>query len=149
MENINVPIFRARATEKIWGGGVEKGDYVIGYFFQEAMDYEDGGSFVYPYFIKQGYGDHFQDIEIDPSTLAINFPDMTDSQGNRIFASLSSDGKGGDIVEDITREYKKGNKAICQYESKGKFYARRINNFAENWALCWVKRNTKVIGIQE
>lgn len=34
--------------------------------------------------------------EIDKSTLAIHFPDMLDSQGNKIFASLSEDGKGGD-----------------------------------------------------
>ena len=32
-------------------------------------------------------------------TLSINFPDMLDSQGNKIFASLSEDGKGGDIIE--------------------------------------------------
>lgn len=34
---------------------------------------------------------------IDITTLAIHFPNMTDSQGNKIFASLSGDGKGGDI----------------------------------------------------
>ena len=34
-----------------------------------------------------------------PDTLAIHFPDMIDSQGNKIFASLQKDGKGGDIVE--------------------------------------------------
>lgn len=39
--------------------------------------------------------------QIDPTTLAIHFPDMLDSQGNKIFASLSEDGKGGDkIIED-------------------------------------------------
>lgn len=35
---------------------------------------------------------------IDISTLAIHFPDMLDSQGNKIFASLSEDGKGGDVL---------------------------------------------------
>ena len=33
-------------------------------------------------------------------TLSINFPDMLDSQGNKIFASLQKDGKGGDIMQD-------------------------------------------------
>ena len=33
-------------------------------------------------------------------TLSINFPDMLDSQGNKIFASLQEDGKGGDIMQD-------------------------------------------------
>ena len=37
-------------------------------------------------------------VEIDQTTLSINFPDMLDSQGNKIFASLSEDGKGGDIL---------------------------------------------------
>ena len=32
--------------------------------------------------------------------LSINFSDMLDSQGNKIFASLQEDGKGGDIMQD-------------------------------------------------
>ena len=35
--------------------------------------------------------------EIDPTTLSIHFPDMIDSQGNKIFASL--DIKGGSLIE--------------------------------------------------
>lgn len=37
-------------------------------------------------------------ILVDPTTLAIHFPDMLDSEGNKIFASLQEDGKGGDIT---------------------------------------------------
>ena len=36
--------------------------------------------------------------EIDPSTLSIHFPKMLDSSNNKIFASLSKNGKGGDIL---------------------------------------------------
>ena len=36
-------------------------------------------------------------IEVD--TISIHFPDMLDSQSNKIFASLQKDGKGGDICE--------------------------------------------------
>lgn len=36
-------------------------------------------------------------------TLSINFPDMLDSQGNKIFASLQKDGKGGDILLEESR----------------------------------------------
>ena len=36
--------------------------------------------------------------KIDETTLSIHFPDMLDSEGNKIFASLSEDGKGGDII---------------------------------------------------
>ncbi len=38
---------------------------------------------------------------IDESTLAIHFPDMIDSEGTKIFASLSEDGKGGDRLLSI------------------------------------------------
>lgn len=37
--------------------------------------------------------------EIDPKSLSIHFPDMIDSKENKIFASLSEYGKGGDIVK--------------------------------------------------
>ena len=33
-------------------------------------------------------------------TLSINIKDMIDSLGNKIFASLQEDGKGGDIMQD-------------------------------------------------
>ena len=47
------------------------------------------------------YNERLEHItEIDPTTLAIHFPDMLDSQGNKIFASLSASGKGGDIMND-------------------------------------------------
>ena len=36
--------------------------------------------------------------QINPLTLAIHFPDMIDLEGTKIFASLSEDGKGGDII---------------------------------------------------
>ena len=45
---------------------------------------------------------------VDETTLAIHFPDiMLDSQGNKIFASLQEDGKGGDIfiLGDIRLKY--------------------------------------------
>lgn len=35
--------------------------------------------------------------ECEESTRSINLDDMLDSQGNKIFASLSEDGKGGDV----------------------------------------------------
>ena len=35
---------------------------------------------------------------IDPTTLAIHFPNMTDIKGDKIFASLQDDGKGGDCT---------------------------------------------------
>lgn len=37
--------------------------------------------------------------EVTPDYLSINFPDMLDSEGNKIFASLSEDGKGATICQ--------------------------------------------------
>ena len=47
------------------------------------------------------------EFSIDTTTLSIHFPDMIDSQGNKIFASLQEDGKGGDIfiLGDIRLKY--------------------------------------------
>ena len=43
---------------------------------------------------------------IDNSTLAIHFPNMMiDIKGDKIFASLQEDGKGGDILFDMEYEY--------------------------------------------
>jgi len=78
----NIPIYRAKK--------IDSDEYVEGYVFPSF-----GSCVIWIY----------DDIEIettahtiDPSTLAIHFPDMIDSEGTKIFASLSEDGKGGDIV---------------------------------------------------
>ena len=134
---LNIPIFRAKASEKVWGGGVEKGDYVIGYFFQEARDNEDKCFYDYVFYIKQTYGDHFQDIEVDITTLAIHFPDMLDSQGNKIFASLSEDGKGGDIMKDD------------EYYGIAKYKDSRFVVEYENVEECLYEGNYEIIGIQQ
>jgi len=44
------------------------------------------------------------EIRIDVATLAIHLPGMEDANGHKIFASLNSDGKGGDIVNYIDNE---------------------------------------------
>ena len=54
--------------------------------------------------------------ECDKDTRSINFEDMLDSQGNKIFASLNEDGKGGDIVKIRDSDFKYVYKYI-----KGKF----------------------------
>ena len=39
------------------------------------------------------------EFSIDTTTLSIHFPDMIDIKGDKFFASLQEDGKGGDIIE--------------------------------------------------
>ena len=90
-----IPIYRAKKTDS--------DEYVEGYLMPYACI--DG------WFIRLLKYDNLVDaeIEIGPSTLAIHFPNMIANDSDkllpngekdlRIFASLSEDGKGGDILE--------------------------------------------------
>ncbi len=76
---------------------------------------------------------------VDDLTLAIHFPDMLVSQGNKIFASLSNDGKGGDI---------------CDFPNRSPLTAMRNtmdNDFDFGNVRCFKNyhMDCKVIGIQE
>ena len=87
-EMINLPIFRAKK--------LDSDEYVFGVPRQDSKGVyemiidvvEDGISGVI-----QRY------IEVD--TISIHFPNMLDSTGNKIFASLQEDGKGGDIFQSL------------------------------------------------
>ena len=75
---IKVPEFRAKR--------INSNEYVIGYLIEnKILTNIKEAQLSYPF-------------EVDITTLAINFPNMLDSDGNKIFASLRRDGKGGDIV---------------------------------------------------
>ena len=82
---INLPIFRAKK--------LDSDEYVIGFY--EGWEEK--------HFIVTSPKEFFK---IDPATLSIHFPNMLDSQGNEIFASLSEDGKGGDIVKIRDSDFK-------------------------------------------
>jgi len=77
-----IPVYRA---EKVGSDG-----YATGFLMNEntILDYSK-------YHIDNK-NNEISSFTIDPSTLAIHFPDMIDSEGAKIFASLSEDGKGGD-----------------------------------------------------
>lgn len=75
--------------------------------------------------------------EVSKDYLAIHFPDMLDSQGNKIFASLSEDGKGGDIMKDD------------EYYGIAKYKDSRFVVEYENVEECLYEGNFEVIGIQE
>lgn len=72
-------------------------------------------------------------------TLSINFPDMLDSQGNKIFASLSEDGKGGDIIETEL-------KRVCTAKYKEYFFYADNKDYHCN---CFGFIHSKIIGIQQ
>ena len=127
---MNIPIYRAK---KIGSDG-----YVIGYY-SPAYD-------IHHYIITNLGVDTKVNVvyqmstdihKIDPTTLAIHFSDMIDNQGNKIFASLQEDGKGGDIMQDD--EYIGIAKYIdCQFVVE---YENCIDNIDNG--------NFDVIGIQE
>lgn len=76
---INAPIYRAKK--------MDSDEYVEGYIFPD-----DNANITKWRIQSQGVS------QIDPSTLAIHFHDMLDSENTKIFASLSEDGEGGDIL---------------------------------------------------
>lgn len=82
--------------------------------------------------------------EIDSSTLAIHFPDMLDSQGNKIFASLNEDGKGGDIC--YVRDFSHGDlQGVARYEDN--YF--RIHREGKAMGISLKCRGIKVIGTQQ
>lgn len=87
------------------------------------------------------YNERLEHItEIDITTLAIHFSNMLDNQGNKIFASLSEDGKGGDILEydDMSG---------TAYFDKSTYSIRAETN--KGFLMSYEFKNSKIIGIQK
>ena len=128
---INLPIFRAKK--------IDSDEYVEGYLLPK---------FENNYYISlewsMDFGGYTPDFEkIDISTLSIHFLTMLDSQGNKIFASLQEDGKGGDITD----------KGICMYNSDYHQFRIITNIEKMNWVEITRKDLEnyliKIIGIQQ
>lgn len=119
MKDLNIPVFRAKK--------IDSDEYVIGYYYKRSSRRHE--HYIDSYEIqKQLTGN-----EIDPTTLAIHFPDMLDSEGNKIFASLSDDGRGGDLVQHsgevaLTCCYKNGQFWFCTFGKES------YQNHATSWA---------------
>ena len=77
-------------------------------------------------------------------TLSINFPNILDSQGNKIFASLQKDGRGGDIcsVNDYIDSELKG---VAIYQN----YGFRIDRRGKEMGISLSSTDIKIIGIQQ
>lgn len=121
-----IPIYRAKK--------IDSDEYVIGYYehIKGARGYENN---VIKYNKELGRQFINCNVSIDVSTLAIHFHDMIDSQGNKIFASLREDGKGGDICS--YKHYKN----TVRYED--------MIIWLNGFVLSDVNFDYKVIGIQE
>ena len=127
----NIPIYRAKK--------IDSDEYVI---FNSFYEYENK-YYAINKIINQTIDGWFTNVmipltyKIDPTTLAIHFPDILDSQGNKIFASLSEDGKGGDIMKDD------------EYYGIAKYKDSRFVVEYENVEECSYEGNFEVIGIKE
>ena len=118
-----IPIFRAKK--------IDSTEYVKGFFDGKIKNDER----IFNYSMK---GKH---PKVDISTLSIHFPDMLDSQGNKIFASLQEDGKGGDILKGTKYEYVLSFDGI-KFNLQRPFSQTDFNDFDK-----WEK--FKIIGIQQ
>ena len=74
-------------------------------------------------------------------TLSINFPNIVDIKGSKIFASLGENGKGGDILFDMEYEYTLSFDGL-KFNLQGLFSQSSFNEF-DSW------ENFDIIGIEE
>ena len=141
-----IPIFRAK---KINSDGYIIGQYIETEFSNEDYcDIEEQELIIKHCIIKDFRTIHddyeycnFDITEIDIATLAIHFPDMLDSKGNKIFASLQKDGKGSDILFDMEYEYALSFDGL-KFNLQGLFSQPSFNEF-DSW------EEFDIIGIEE
>ena len=116
-----IPIYRAKK--------IDSDEYVIGYLTKSECDDD---------FLIRANGEyHFIDI----STLSIHFPNMLDVKGDKIFASLNEDGKGGDILFDMEYEYTLSFDGL-KFRLQGLYTKSNFNKF-DSW------EDFDIIGIEE
>ena len=131
MININIPIFRSYELDTAF---LIEGSYIKENGFYMNNTIPDYNKPVVRHKICDEDGIYH---EVSKDYLAIHFPDMLDSQGNKIFASLSASGKGGDIMKDD------------EYYGIAKYKDSRFVVEYENVEECLYEGNFEVIGIQE
>ena len=123
----NIPVFRAKK--------IDSDEILIGWYSSPIII--EGKLYLS---ITNQDGEH----RIDTTTLSIHFPDMIDSQGNAIFASLQEDGKGGDICQTI--DYLNGTlNGVAIYDN----FSFRIHRIGKAMGISFTSKDIKIIGIQE
>jgi len=131
---MNLPIFRAKR--------IDSDEYVVGYI----KNCTDTGINIFWIQTKE-----WIDYRIDPSTLAIHFPNMLDSEENKIFASLQEDGKGGDII--TCEDYGLNQYTVIYNKDTYEFGIQRYKTDEWCWEYSPIKEESlgllKTIGIQQ
>ena len=142
---MNLPIYRAKK--------IGSDEYIIGHYTEKVKEYP-GKHYIH---FNNGYTETYE--RIDPKTLAIHFKDMVDSEGNKIFASLSKDGTGGDVVDFEHIRYLEDDepsymiKGLCIFIDSS-FFVEDIDNkfdrvFYDEMGCNFRNEELRVIGIQE
>ena len=124
---IDLPIFRAKK--------LDSNEYVMGWYSSPIII---EGKMYLSITNKDG------EYRIDPTTLSIHFPNMLDSQGNEIFASLQEDGKGGDVCSVDDYIYG-GLNGVAIYQK----YGFRIDRKGKAMGISLSSTDIKIIGIQQ
>lgn len=133
---MNIPIYRAKK--------IDSDEYVLG---QPTYIPHDRDRIIMHVKLHEARLD-VRTFEIDPSTLSISFPDMLDSEGNKIFASLSEDGRGGDLISH-KGEFLESKEDLIAIYKYGSFRMSPLD-FRTSFKLVeWVGFTVKVIGIKE
>lgn len=125
----NTPIYRAKK--------IDSEEYVLGWLLQDCFGY-----YIIP--INNALrceSLNNESIEIDPTTIAIHFSNMIDIKGDKIFASLQEDGKGGDILFDMEYEYALSFDGL-KFKLQGLYTQSNFNKF-DSW------EDFDIIGIQQ
>ena len=144
-----IPIFRAKK--------LDSDKYIIGQYIEtefsneEYCDIEEQETIIKHCIIKDFRTVHddyeycnFDITEIDIATLAIHFPDMIDSQGNKIFASLQKNGRGGDVCS-VNDYIDSGLEGVAIYQN----YGFRIDRKGKAMGISLSSADIKIIGIQQ
>lgn len=149
INQLQIPIYRAKKIDS------EK--YIVGNLFEYDKNYVIIEEFAKCYTDDGSSIDFCYDAFVDPSTLSIHFTNMIALDSDRllpngekdlrVFASLSKDGKGGDIfiIGDERLEYLKYIAMIKDNQLMGKQYVAVGSFIGQGYARV---NQWKVIGIQ-
>ena len=124
---INLPIFRAKK--------IDSDEYVMGWYSSPIII--EGKTYLS---ITNKDGEY----RIDTTTLSIHFSDMLDSQGNKIFASLQKNGRGGDVCS-VNDYIDSGLEGVAIYQN----YGFRIDRKGKAMGISLSSTDIKITGIQQ
>ena len=117
-----------RAKEK------NSNNYVIGYEYYNHVEDE---YYITHYVSGSNY-------KVDRTTRSINIEDMLDSQGNKIFASLQKNGRGGDVCS-VNDYIDSGLEGVAIYQN----YGFRIDRKGKAMGISLSSTDIKITGIQQ